>query len=90
MFGRVASGIDDEPHVGALLRLVREKAGKAGRRDEVVGQADDRRRPRVSRGDQEEQIDAIDEAEEASGASIHQSDVFEAVRKPLEILRRLL
>ena len=38
----------------------------------------------------EEQIDAIDEAEEASGASIHQSDVFEAVRKPLEILRRLL
>jgi DEAD/DEAH box helicase domain-containing protein len=38
----------------------------------------------------EEQIDALDEAEEASGASIHQSDVFEAVRQPLEILRRLL
>ena len=38
----------------------------------------------------EEQIDALDEAEEAAGGSIHQSDVFEAVRQPLEILRRLL
>ncbi|WP_256837750.1 DUF1998 domain-containing protein [Ornithinimicrobium faecis] len=38
----------------------------------------------------EEQIDALDEAEDVTGTSVHQSDVFEAVRKPLEILRRLL
>lgn len=38
----------------------------------------------------DEQIDAIDEVAEALHTKVHQSDVFEAVRKPLEILRRLL